>query len=283
MKFINIFIICSVILVLTCYASIAANLSTPLMPVEAHPNSYVGLVFGAGQNMQDGVAYVNCDSCFFKGGVDWGFTAGINFERQFTGDPDSYWKYFKYGVMLLYSTKNINPAFVENTNNYLPNYDIYVPLLMKHTNKISISQIGLSPHLTYDFFDFAFVRMAVAVDYLISGNMKHEIELLEKTKILPNGEKVSVSIPVKNSNKKVYNYTVEEGNIRDQNKLQFALMPGLGFNINLSPKIILSASFNYTIPLNNISEYGENFRESTWRTLLELKYNITDTSNIYKK
>ncbi len=276
-----------ILVLIVCQKPSFANeyfgLATPIAPGKSLNKKYLGAVFGLGQNIQNGTAFVSCENCNFTNGLGFGYTLGAIYEQQFTGDFQDYWHHFKWGAMLRYDSKGLVANFKERTEEYFSEYDMKIPILMKHIDDMSLSSVGMTPFVTYNPINFFFLRLGVNVDYLLQNNMEHKIELLEKTKTLPNGEKVYLYIPTANPKQKKYNYVVEEGEIKELNKIQIALMPAIGFDINLSEKLLLSTSFNYSIPFTKTSNFGENFNISTWRLFFELKYNLTKSESIYKK
>lgn len=283
-KYIIIFILAVVFMQNSLLASNKLfDFASPKDPGKSLKSKLLGIVFGLGQNIQNGTSYVSCENCYFTNGLGLAYTLGVVYEQQFTGDMDSYLHHMKWGVQLLYDSKSIEANFTERTNAYFSEYDMNIPLLLKHTNDMSLSSVGVTPFVTYNPLSFFFLRFGVNIDYFLQNKMKHKIELQEKTKILPNGERVEIYIPTKNPNVKRYEYIAEEGDIRDMNKLYISFMPALGFDINLSEKILLSTSFNYVFPMTKISNYSDNFNISSWKILFEMKYNLTEGNSIYKK
>ncbi len=262
----------------------ASDFASPIYPGIDKSNKYLGIVFGIGQNMQNGTANVQCDTCSFSDGIGTGFTVGLSYEQQFTNDEDTYLNHFKFGAMLLYNTKSIEASFRENEVKFYQQYNMEIPVWMRNTAEMSISSAELMPYFTYNPIPFAFIRLGFNASYLLTHHITHTKELIDRTKILPNGEKVDITIDtVTKSNKKIYSQVVQDGDMQDINKLQLALQPAIGFDINFSQQLLLSTSFNYSLPLTKISNDGDNFTVSQWRILLELKYNLTQNSKVYKK
>jgi len=157
------------------------------------------------------------------------------------------------------------------------------PLLFRHTNTTSITTVGLMPFIRFNPFKYFFIKFGFDFSYVFSNNVKHNIELLDRRKTLPNGEVVDIFIPTANSNRRVYSRTVQDSEIQDINNLQMSFVPALGGNIYFTDKLLMLPSFSYFKALNNMSEFGENFRIDAWRINLELKYNFATSNKIYKQ
>ena len=255
--------------------------SSPLAPGTEGRNKIISGVMGFGQNMQQGIAFVNCDTCVFQKGVAFGYTLGINYAEQLSSDDESIFYYFYLGSLLHLSNRNFTSAFRERAPQLFPEYDIVFPLMYKHTNTTSIMTAGLMPYISFNPFKYFFVKFGFDVSYVLSNNMQHQIELLDRRKTLPNGEVVDVFMPTANPNRRTYSRTVQDGEIQDVNKLQMSLVPAFGMNIYFTDRLFISPTFYYFKALNDISNFGENFRIDAWRASIELKYNLTTSSRIY--
>lgn len=281
-KYINYIILFLFLFLINFNTAKCINLSSPINPAKIDKDRYIGIFFGLGQNIQDGIKLVTCDSCFFSNGLKFGYDIGILYEQQFTNNLSSFIYKFNWGIKAFYSDLGVNANFIENKYEYFDNYNMSIPFSLQHLNTISISNVGIMPFVKYNCFDFLFFSLGVNFNYFLNDFMEHKIKLLEKTKTLPNGEVVSISIPGKKDN--ISEYVVENGDIIGINKFYLSLMPAIGFDFNLSEKIKLSTIFNYSTPLTDIlNDYEDNFLINTWRLAVELKYNFANKNNIYRK
>jgi hypothetical protein len=259
------------------------SFSSPIHPGTEERNKIIGGLIGFGQNMQSGIAFVSCDSCEFANGLAFGYTVGATYEEQLSANDESIFYYFNFGGLLHLSNRNVSSSYRERTPQYFSEYDITFPLMFRHTNKTSITTAGLMPFIRFNPMKYFFVKFGFDISYVTGSNVKHEIELLERRKTLPNGEVVDVHITTSNPNRKTYSRTVQDSEIKDINNLQMSLVPAIGGNIYFTDKLFMTPSFHYFKALNNMSEFGKDFRIDAWRLNVELKYNITTSNKIYKR
>ena len=238
---------------------------------------------GLGQNMQNGIAFVGCDSCYFANGVDFGYTVGVIYEEQLSANEKSIFNYLNFGGLLHFSNRDIISTFREIESVYFTEYEITLPLMFRHTKRSSISTVGLMPFIRWTPQKYFFMKVGFDFSYIYSNNIKHEKELLDRRKTLPNGEIINVYIPVANPNRRTYSHTVQDSEVRDLNNLQISFVPSIGANIYWTEKFLMSPGFSYHKSLRSISEFGENFRIDAWRINLEFKYNLTTSNKIYTR
>jgi hypothetical protein len=105
-KYIIIFILAVVFMQNSLLASNKLfDFASPKDPGKSLKSKLLGVVFGLGQNIQNGTSYVSCENCYFTNGLGLAYTLGVVYEQQFTGDMDSYLHHMKWGVQLLYDSK----------------------------------------------------------------------------------------------------------------------------------------------------------------------------------
>jgi hypothetical protein len=257
-----------------------STFSSPLQPGVESKDQIIGLLVGLGQNMQSGISYVDCISCQFENGVGFGYTFGLSYETPIAGE-DSFLNKFKYGGLLHLSNRDIKPTYRENVREYMQEYDVAFPIMYRHTSTISVITAGLMPYISFEPIKFLFIKAGIDFSYVISDNMKHEMELLTRTSTLENGEVVSFYIPAANSERRLYKSVIQDSEIRGLSNFQMSFVPSIGGNIYFTEKLFISPSFQYSLALTDISSYGENLRINAWRINLALKYNITTSSKIY--
>lgn len=261
-----------------------ADFSSPINPVAESTSKSVGLFVGFGQNMQSGTAYVNCENCRFTNGLNFGYTIGVSYENQLSTDDEYHLNLFNVGALLHLSNRDIETNYTEIAPQYLPNYDMTIPISFKHYYTASILSAGLMPFVSFNPIKFAFVKLGVDVSYILNNSMEHEQEVLDKKKKLPNGEIVDIYIyNPKTPQKKIYSQIIQNSEIKELNKLQVSLVPSVGINIYITENWIISPSVQYSKALMDISNVGENFKIDNWRINIELKYDFTSSNKIYIK
>jgi hypothetical protein len=258
-----------------------SDFSTPLLPSVERKDQIIGLLVGFGQNMKNGISYVDCINCKFENGIGFGYSFGLTYETPFSDIENPLLNKFKYGGLLHISNRDAEPTYREIIREYMQEYDITFPIMYRHTSTISILTAGFMPYISFEPIKFLFIKTGIDFSYIISNNMTHEMELLTKTSTLENGEIVSFYIPAANTDKKLYKSVIQDSEIRDIVNFQISFVPLIGGNIFLTDKLSISPSFQYNVALTDISSYGEDFKISAWRINLELKYNISTSNKIY--
>lgn len=276
------------LLIATCFAQniASAGFSSPISPAEDDPDTYLGILLGFGQNMQSGTATVDCSECLFSGGVGFGYTFGLTYEKQFIKDEDHFFHNWHYGGMLHLNSGNFAARYKEIQSEHFIGaaYSSFsVPVTYSHTNDISLMSAGLSPFISYYPVEFLFAKIGLDAAVVFRSNSKHSVEIAERRISLPNGEVVDVYIPhEQNPNRKLYSQTLQDAAIKGINRFQVAIAPAVGGNIRLSDKLVLSPSFSMHFPLSKVSN-SNNFSVNNWRFNVEFRYNIARSYSIYRR
>lgn len=257
--------------------------SSPLGPGAKEKDSYLGILLGFGQNIQNGEAVVNCKDCVFRDGLGFGYTFGFTYQKQFARvDDDPFLSNFFYGAMLHLSNRNISPSYREIGTQDFSEYDISFPITFRQINEITIMTAGLMPYISYYPIKYLFVRFGVDGSIVFNANTKHTMELLDRRKTLPNGEVVDIYIPAGiNANRKTYSTVRQDSPMDDLNRFQMSIVPMLGGNIYFSDKFLCSPSFSYHIPLQYIVS-SSDLSISAWRLNVEFRYNLATSNRIYQ-
>ncbi len=241
----------------------AQSNSSPLKPEASPKQMEAGLLFGLGQNIQDGIYYPRCEECQFENGDGFGLTFGLVFLRDFN-------KYLQWGSSVYYESKNISTSYkiTEMVPVKLGNGDIDNRVIpFRNIGDLSFGFLTFQPFIQFSPYEFVYLRIGLSSSLIASSNITHTKELLKFRDTLSSGEIVSLKIDDKNPKSKI----LENRDIPDLNLFDFSVQPMLGFNINLSPQFYLSPYFQYSIPLTDISNSQKDFRIFSWRIMLELR------------
>ncbi|MFP4527745.1 MAG: hypothetical protein ACLFQX_04280 [Candidatus Kapaibacterium sp.] len=262
------FILLAVAFISTGQNARAQKISSPLNPVKGPEPEQAGLVVGFGQNYQSGSFLVECEDCLFEGGVGFGWTFGGIYEKQFTEG-------LRYGAMLMLEGKGIESTFQEHepveVNSEATGQPETVNILFRHTGEVSATALTALPFVKWAPSDYFFVKLGPTFSYVMSAGIKHTKELMQETVRLSTGEVYDLS-GVDGSNSMV----VEDGDFPEVNALQIGLSPMVGLNIPASEDVFLSFVYQHVVPLNNFSEYGEDFKIGSWRILFELRFRLNE-------
>jgi hypothetical protein len=254
--------------------------ASPLGPGEKEKDNILGILLGFGQNIQNGVSLVDCDSCQFQNGLGFGYTFGFTYEKQVARkDDDPILSKFFYGAMFCLGNKSVSASYKEIRQQPFNEYALSFPITYRQLNEISVMSVGLMPYLSYYPIKYLFVRLGLEASFVFNANSKHTMELVNRKETLPNGEVVDIYI--NNQNKKAYSIVLQDLPIDNLNKFQLGLVPMLGGNIYFSNKLICSPSFSYYIPFQSLVS-SSNLSISTWRLNVEFRYNLAMDSRIYK-
>ena len=246
------------------FASVAyaQNLSSPISAFKvSNPNCF-GAYIGFGQNLQSGDLFVDCPTAVFSGGTKFGFTVGALFEH-FASEK------FSFGAAIEYNSLGINASFGEIEPvelSYLQNGEtINETANIQFENEVntSIHEFAVIPYVKYSPVKFLFLRAGLSVGALLSTNLTHTKTVEQSTVRLSNGEIAAIKV--------TGNGELQNSEITELNTLQMHFVPAVGFNLPLSERVEFSPVFEYGIPFTGISSWGDNFKISYWRLLLELR------------
>lgn len=247
-----------------------AQESTPLTPQPKPLQEDYGLFVGIGNNAQSGDFTTKCDDCKFSGGNHFGWTIGAVYQKEFVYR-------FAWGACLGYNNRRIKASYNEKTMYSVKSLESNaiedIPLTFNSTAEASFHEIFAMPFLQWTPFDFVFLRIGPKAAFVFSSNIKNTIKLNENTVKLSNGEIGYIEILDANNNKVAgdNSVVVEDNEFPDVNSLQLSVNPMIGLNLRLEKNVFLSPIFEYSIPLNTISNHGTDFKISYFRALLELR------------
>ena len=246
---------------------ISQDLSSPIMPADIPKDSYLGFVFGVGQNYQSGKFFVDCENCEFENGVQTGITFGLTYKREII-------KNLNWGAMLLYDSYNIESKFKETEvfkYEFAAEQDaVNIPIEFRHIAKADFSMLSLNPFIEVTPLSFLFARIGFNAGFVVGANINHQKELLTRKAKLENG----VTVDIKLADSKETIEVVEDGEFPEINSFQMALTPMIGFIIPFSKSVFFSPYYLHRIPLNKMSEFGEDFKVNSYRIMLELSFKL---------
>lgn len=252
------------VLIITTAKLLSQDFATPLDPEKMRNQKEVGILFGLGQNFMSGNFRTECDCPEFINGTKFGYSIGAIYEMDFASR-------FMWGAALIFSNRDIYSEYqiIEDVRlqSVITGKLETAPIKFKHKANADFSYLTLMPYIKWNLTNFMFVRLGVSGSFVLNNKIKHEKELLQKTARLSSGEIVSIKIDSENE----FSTIVEDGDFPQTNSFQISLDPMLGFNIPIEENLFLSPVFQYSLPLSNISEKGENFKVSGWRFILELR------------
>ena len=244
----------------------AQQYSSPIVPADPK-DEYLGIVFGLGQNYQSGKFYVDCENCEFESGVKTGFTIGLNYNRQIN-------EYLNWGSLLLYESFSIESKFREFEQfsyQFSPTEDaVNIPIEFRHTALADFGQLSLVPYIEILPTNWFFARLGLSGGLVVGANINHTKELLLRKAVLDNG----ISVDIKLANTKQTSQVVEDGDFPEVNSFQLSVNPMIGFRIPFSKTVLFAPYYMHRIPLMNMSEFGEDFKISSYRIMFELNFKL---------
>jgi hypothetical protein len=150
-----------------------------------------------------------------------------------------------------------------------------VNVLFRHKSDVGVSYLTFMPFLKYIPAKFMFLRLGFGASFVLNSSLYHTKELLDETAKLSTGE--IVQIEFEGIDGKVA--TIEDGDFPQVNSMQFSLEPAIGLTFPLGKKLNFSPIFQYSVPLTKFSENGTDVKLSSWRIMLEFRYDITPEEN----
>lgn len=236
--------------------------STPLEPDNYNKNSSYGFFVGLGQTLQSGSFKTDCQFCNFEGGTGFSFILGGLYEQKLSDE-------FNFGSLLFININKLTSSYQEKENLTFQTADNQTgtfPAYIKNKADLSFTGLNLTPYIKISPVKFFFVRAGLNLQYLISNNIIHTQSLTNTKITLSDGTSGTLSLPKGEK--------LQDSEITLVNKFQTSLNTSIGINFNLSKKTKLCPIFNYNLPINNISDFGSNFKLSTWYIIAELRINL---------
>jgi hypothetical protein len=265
-----------VIFSFTTIKAFSQSLDSPIKPVEqVIPDWEIGGFVGIGSNYNSGTYVAECPDCLFDDASKFGFTIGAKMDYEIL-------RWFYFGVNLLYDNQNVDGSFQRIEQILLTRTDnstMYVPIEFRQTMNLKVSSLGIVPNAVFRIDDWLDIRLGFYYDFLFGTNITHTKELITKSVVLPDGEKVNVTIP----NSKDNSVILENHEIPGINSSQYGLFPQINLNIPLSKDNDLIIGSFMKIPLATISSSQNDFKINTWRIFFGLSFDLNDDDSYRAK
>ncbi len=250
--------------------SISQPIDSPIKPVQVIIHDWeIGAFIGLGANFNSGEYEAECAECIFDDVSNFGYTIGLKTDYQLNNN-------FFVGANAMYENQLMKGAFRRIESVPLQRADgtiLDVPIEFRHNLELDLNALTLSPNITYRIGRFMDFKMGFYADFNINSNIMHKKTLLTTSTILPDGEKVKVSIP----GEKDASIVLEDYEIPGITSPQLGLMPQINFNIKLSESTDLLIGGFYKVPFTEIAS-NQTLKVNVWRIFFGLSFDINDDS-----
>lgn len=214
--------------------------------------------------MQDGIFYTKCGDRFEQG-ANTGFMVGALYKRFI------YTSKFAYGVRLAYETRNIKALYneyelIEDIPSSVSGETFKASVLFRNEAEIQFSLLSITPYIEWSPLWNAFLHVGVMPQFVFDTHVSHNKKLAQESVTLGDGRVERISIDGENGQQA----TVEDGSVPDVASLQFAIAGGVGIDIPVSKKVVITPLYQYAIPLTTLSERGQSFRIRASQLLLSI-------------
>lgn len=262
----------AIIIIFCMYNCINLNaqpIESPLEPVfyQYHDFELRGII-ALGTNFNSGAYSAECPECKFENLSGFGFTIGPEIEYAILPN------YLYIAMKILYDDQNLSGKFrrIEAVPIKLAdNSQITTPIEFRHKLDLTVQAISISPNIYFRFSDLFDIRLGFYGDYIFSTNVKHTKELLTQSTVLPDGERVIVSLADMPGN----TATLEDRAIPGAKSMVFGIAPEINFNLLLSKDWDFVVGTYFKFPFTGISDNQNDFKINMWRFYLGISYNIT--------
>ena len=262
-----------VIIIIFCaynYINLNAQpIESPLEPVyyQYHDFELRGII-ALGTNFNSGTYSAECPECKFESLSGFGFSIGPEIEYAILPN------YLYVAMKILYDNQSLSGKFrrIEAVPIKLAdNSQITTPIEFRHTLDLTIQAISFSPNIFFRISGLFDIRLGLYGDYIFSTNVKHTKELLTQSTVLPDGERVVVSLADMPGNIA----TLEDRAIPGAKSMVFGIAPEINFDILLSKDFDFVAGTYFKIPFTGISDNQTDFKINMWRLYLGISYNLS--------
>lgn len=240
----------------SCLAIAQETTSDPLNPgIRLKPHRF-GIVVGPSFHMQDGSFTTKCGDRFEKG-AQTGYMVGIMYKRFLAASP------FAYGVRLAYQTRNVSAVYNEyellnDIPSSTPGQTLEESILFRNEAQIDFSLLTLTPYVEWSPFWNAFAHIGVMPGIIVSSNVNHTKKPDREYITLDDGQVVRISFG--ESDTDTQQEVIEDGAVPQLNQFQFALVGGIGIDIPVGEKVVLTPLYQYALPLTVLSARGASFK-----------------------
>lgn len=244
--------------------------SDPLTPgIRLKPNR-LGIVVGPSFHMQDGSFTTQCGDRFEKG-AQTGYLIGVVYKRFLTASP------FAYGVRLSYQTRNISAIYneyelIDNIPSSTPGQTLEESILFRNEAQIDFSLLTLTPYVEWSPFWNAFAHVGIMPGIVLSSHVTHTKNPAQEYITLDDGQVVRVSFGENETGEP--QDVIEDGAVPQLQQFQVAIVGGVGIDIPVSEKMVITPLYQYAVPLTVLSERGASFKIRASQILISATINL---------
>ena len=248
---------------------ISQDLDNPLSPIKTKNATLndIGVMLGFGQNYANGGHRVLCEGCFFDGGVGFGTTLGLFYEREAT-------TWFWYGILLRYDNLGIESMYIDNQLLKAVENDQQFLVPMEQKAVLSLSYFNFTPYVSFRIADWFRINTGLNVGMNINSNLKHTHTPVSNTIQDPVTGDIYILESTNPDPDRVGNerYTFMDEEMPEVITPYLTFYTNFAFPIEFENESKLIPSIGFDFPLGNISNYGDNFNIGTWRLYLSYSY-----------
>ncbi len=231
------------------------------------PPARAGVELGVGLNRQEGTFLAACN-CEFADGKGTGFIANLVFELPLSYD----WAIsFKAGINAMSTTSDV--LIAERASIRIEPGDVLDTGTVKFNRNgaVNITYLTLAPGVKYQFFRGGpFIQLSAGIGFLMSSKFVHHRELASSQVVLDDG-RVFDGVTFESG---TLEETLEDGEIKDVEKLRISALIAAGYDIPLSDKALISPMIGYDFPFNTIrsNATATDWKISSLQLMVGLKY-----------
>lgn len=244
--------------------------SDPLTPgIRLKPHR-LGIVAGPSFNMQDGSFTTKCGDRFEKG-AQTGYLVGVVYKRFLAASP------FAYGVRLTYQNRNISAIYneyelIDNIPSSTPGQTLEESILFRNEAQIDFSVLTLTPYVEWSPFWNAFAHVGIMPGVVVASHVNHTKNPVQEYITLDDGQVVRVSFGENEEGEP--QDVVENGAVPGVQQFQFAITGGVGIDIPVGEKVVITPFYQYVVPLTVLSDRGNSFKISASQILISATINL---------
>lgn len=230
-----------------------STLSDPLLPGRRTSPGDIGIIFGPSFHMQDGTLETGCGR--FTGGAQTGYMIGAMYRRRIEDAP------FAYGVRLAYENRNIRSLYneyelVDGIPSSIPGQTLQESILFRNEADIDFSMLSVTPFIEWSPAWQTFLHLGLMPQFVLSSHITHIKKAAQQTVTLDDGQVVYISFTEGNPQQ----VTLQDGELPDVEPFQLGVAGGLGIDIRINDKLVITPLYQYVIPLTTLSKNGDAFK-----------------------
>lgn len=230
------------------------------------PPARAGIEVGLGLNRQEGTFQAACD-CEFADGKGTGFIGNLVFELPLNYD----WAIsFKAGINAM-STASDELVVDNATIRYEPGDSLASgKIKFNRHGDVSTTYLTFIPGVKYQFFRGGpFIQLGAGIGLLMSSKFTHTRQLTSSTVVMEDGTTLD-GVTFENG---TLEETLEDGEIKDVEKMRISAVISGGYDIPLSDKALISPMVGYDFPFSTIRTVNAtDWKISSLQLMVGLKY-----------